>query len=76
MLTRKIATLFLLATFAMPTLVFGQTKSVSAPKEIIDKIKDEGMNRSQVMNTLSYLTDVIGARLTGSPGLKTANERE
>jgi carboxypeptidase Q len=74
MLTRKIATLFLLATFAMPTLVFGQTKSVSAPKEVIEKIKDEGMNRSQVMNTLSYLTDVIGARLTGSPGLKQANE--
>ena len=29
---------------------------------------------SQVMETLSYLTDVIGPRLTGSPGLKRANE--
>lgn len=40
----------------------------------IERIKDEGMNRSQVMKTLSYLTDVIGPRLTGSPGLKRANE--
>jgi len=32
------------------------------------------MNRSQVMQTLSYLTDVIGQRLTGSPSLRRANE--
>jgi hypothetical protein len=38
------------------------------------KIRDEGLNRSQLMTTLSYLTDVIGPRLTGSPNLKRANE--
>ena len=32
------------------------------------------MNRSQVMQTLSYLTDVIGPRLTNSPNMKRANE--
>ncbi len=74
MLRRKIASAFLLSIFLIPTFAFGQAKSVSAPKEVIDKIKDEGTNRSQVMQTLSYLTDVIGARLTGSPGLKNANE--
>jgi carboxypeptidase Q len=74
MLRRKIASVFLLSVFLIPTFAFGQAKSVSAPKEVIDKIKDEGMNRSQVMNTLSYLTDVIGQRLTGSPSLKRANE--
>ncbi len=40
----------------------------------IDKIKEEGMKHSQVMDILSYLTDVPGARLTGSPGLKSAQE--
>ncbi|HEX8920861.1 MAG TPA: hypothetical protein VF766_05255, partial [Pyrinomonadaceae bacterium] len=40
----------------------------------IARIKDEGMNRSQVMQTLSYLTDVIGPRLTNSPNMKRANE--
>ena len=49
-------------------------KVYSAPKADIDKIRDEGMNRSQVMQHLSYLTDVIGARLTNSPNMKRANE--
>ncbi|MFO0958725.1 MAG: M20/M25/M40 family metallo-hydrolase [Isosphaeraceae bacterium] len=42
--------------------------------EAIAKIREEGMKNSQVMQTLSYLTDVIGPRLTASPGLKRANE--
>jgi carboxypeptidase Q len=44
------------------------------PNDPIERIKDEGMNRSQVMQTLSYLTDVIGPRLTASPGMKRSNE--
>ncbi len=42
--------------------------------EMMKKIREEGMERSQVMQTLSYLTDVIGPRLTGSPQMKAANE--
>src|SRR6185295_6745384 len=42
--------------------------------EDVERIKEEGMKRSQVMQTLSYMTDVIGPRLTGSPNLKRANE--
>jgi carboxypeptidase Q len=42
--------------------------------EMIKKIRTEGLEHSQVMETLSYLTDVIGPRLTGSPGMKHANE--
>ncbi len=45
-----------------------------ATKTDVEKIIDEGTNRSQVMKTLGYLSDVIGPRLTGSPGLKRANE--
>ncbi len=44
------------------------------PNDPIERIKDEGLNRSQVVQTLSYLTDVIGPRLTNSPGMKRANE--
>src|SRR5881409_1096703 len=40
----------------------------------IYKIKDEGLNRSQVMETLSYLTDVYGPRLTGSTQMRKAQE--
>jgi carboxypeptidase Q len=42
--------------------------------DVIERIKDEGLNRSEVMKTLEYLTDVIGPRLTGSPSLRRANE--
>ena len=38
------------------------------------KIRDEGMNRSKVMETAFYLTDVNGPRLANSEGLKRANE--
>lgn len=44
------------------------------PNDPISKIRDEGLNRSQVMQTLSYLSDVIGPRLTASPGMKRAND--
>jgi hypothetical protein len=42
--------------------------------EAIAKIREEGLNRSKVMDTVLYLTDVIGPRLTNSPGMKRANE--
>ncbi|HRH44585.1 MAG TPA: M20/M25/M40 family metallo-hydrolase [Pyrinomonadaceae bacterium] len=73
MLRRKLTVVILLSALLIPSLAFGQAKVYTAPSDVIAKIKDEGMNRSQVMNTLSYLTDVIGARLTGSPGLLNAN---
>jgi len=40
--------------------------------DAIYKIKDEGLQRSKVMETASYLTDVYGPRLTGSPDLAEA----
>src|SRR5215469_14245871 len=38
------------------------------------QIKDEGFNHSQVMEIMSYLTDVYGPRLTNSPNIKQAAE--
>lgn len=42
--------------------------------EAIYKIKDEGFQRSQVMNIMSWLTDVYGPRLTNSPGFRKAGD--
>ena len=39
---------------------------------MISKIRAEGMNNSRIMETLSYLSDVYGPRLTGSPEFKEA----
>ena len=40
--------------------------------DAIYRIKDEGLQRSKVMEIESYLTDVYGPRLTGSPNIKEA----
>ncbi len=60
----------LLIALASSRWVSAQTVDQS----VIDQIREEGLKKSQVMQTLSYLTDVIGPRLTGSPSLKRANE--
>jgi carboxypeptidase Q len=41
---------------------------------VITKIRDERFNHSQVMKTLSHLSDEIGPRLTGTPALLQANQ--
>ncbi len=88
MFRRKIISAFALYALLLPAVAFGQNNSANsvstaktatqvytAPKETIDKIREEGMGKnSQVMQTLSYLTDVIGGRLTNSPSMKRANE--
>ncbi|WP_100336930.1 M28 family metallopeptidase [Hymenobacter chitinivorans] len=48
-----------------------QSEKVDAA--MLEKIKDEGLNRSKVMETAFYLTDVSGPRLAGSDGLQRAN---
>jgi carboxypeptidase Q len=40
---------------------------------MIERIRDEGLNRSQIGELAGHLTDVIGPRLTGSPGMARAN---
>ena len=47
--------------------------SPAAVSRTIERIKEEGLKRSQVMATLDYLTNVIGPRLTASPNMKRAN---
>src|SRR5512141_1857510 len=50
-----------------------------APTEALDyatiaRIRDEGLNRSQVMDHISWLSDVYGPRLTGSPAILQASD--
>src|SRR5688572_12942303 len=41
---------------------------------VIDRIKEEALNNSKVMENAFYLSDVYGPRLTGSPGFIAAAE--
>ena len=86
MFRRKFLVAIAAYALLLPTFALAQSAQVSspakvstskvytAPPDVIEKIKDEGLNRSQVMNHLSYLTNVIGPRLTNSPNMKRANE--
>src|SRR5438132_9164446 len=67
----RIISIFLALLFAAIPIV-AQMPQEKVDLDAIYKIKDEGLNRSQVMDTLSYLSDVYGARLTGSPQIKAA----
>ena len=88
MIRRRVAVLLLVYSLLLPVFALGQQPATSAaqtpgqsstqsapdPNDPIARIKDEGMKRSQVMKTLAYLTDVIGPRLTASPGMLRANQ--
>ncbi len=41
---------------------------------MVNRIRDEGIHRSEVMAILEHLTDEIGPRLTGSPQMAEAND--
>lgn len=57
-------TALLLQTCLLPSALLAQT---SSQEDINAAIRKEGMEKSKIMNTMHYLTDVYGPRLTGSP---------
>jgi hypothetical protein len=73
MLKRQISVIALVLMVAFSSVAqVAQTETVDL--EMMKKIREEGMERSKVMDTISWLTDVVGPRLTGSPQMKHANE--
>ncbi len=62
----------LIVALTLPTPAAQVSEAVDL--DAIYKIKAEGFQRSQVMQTLSWLTDVHGPRLTNSPSIKAAGE--
>ena len=67
---RAILTTLLAASAA--TFVVAQSEKLDYA--MLGRIRDEGLNRSQVMDHVSWLSDVYGPRLTGSPGIQQASE--
>lgn len=51
-----------------------QPASETLDLDMYQRIRDEGLNHSHVMEFATALMDGIGPRLTGSPNLKKANE--
>jgi carboxypeptidase Q len=65
MFRQKNISVILLVALVLPGFALGQPAGAKTD-DAIARIKDEGMNRSQAMKTIRYLTDVIGPRLTNS----------
>ena len=68
LLSRRSWLLFGAAFFV--SVSFAQTPDLDA----LTRIRQEGFQRSKVMDTLGELTDRIGPRLTGSANLRKAND--
>jgi hypothetical protein len=68
-----------LAGGTWPQKIAAQTRPSDSSVEKLDyamigKIRDESLSRSQAMDHVSWLSDVYGPRLTGSPAIKQASE--
>jgi hypothetical protein len=73
MLKRRVSVFAVVVALSLVTIA--QVANIEkVDLEMMKKIRAEGLERSQIMDTLSWLTDVVGHRLTGSPGMKKANE--
>lgn len=75
--TRQIrpAVIFLLAfALSLPAALAQGKQDEQLDYAMIAKIREEGLNRSQVMDHISWLSDVYGPRLTGSPAIKQASQ--
>jgi hypothetical protein len=70
MLARTVPSLLLVAALAAPAWAAEEAVDL----EMVTRIRDEGLSNSKVVETVEYLTDVIGPRVTGSPQMKQAND--
>jgi len=61
----------LLAVAAIAAVAYA-VPATSQDAATLTRIRDEGLNRSQVQSMFNHLTNVIGPRLTGTPAFKQA----
>lgn len=71
----RLATFAALVTCSLPVLAQDRVPAQEKfNSEVMNKIKAEGFDGSKIMETISFLTDVHGPRLTGSPITKRAGD--
>lgn len=66
------ATLACALTIAPLAATHAQGEPIDAA--MVSRIRDEGLNRSQVMDHIVWLSDIYGPRLEGSPGKEEAGQ--
>jgi carboxypeptidase Q len=68
MQNRIIATFLIVTLLSLPVVA----QSSANDTALLAKIREEAMQRSQIMKTMHMFTDIYGPRLTGSPNHKNA----
>ena len=68
----RIGSVLVLCSAALVAVPAVQPAAEKLDYAAIAQIRDEGLNRSQAMETLFWLTDRYGPRLTGSPAMDEA----
>jgi hypothetical protein len=71
---RLVTALSLIVSLLTFNTALAQSIQERFDQQAIDRIKEEGLSRSQVMELLSYMSDVYGPRLTGTPNMRNAQE--
>ncbi|HSG08435.1 MAG TPA: M20/M25/M40 family metallo-hydrolase [Longimicrobiales bacterium] len=76
MIRRSVLSTLLLPIFSLclPVTAPAQVAQESVDLSVVQRIREEGLERSHIEELAHYLTDVNGPRLTGSPGMKRAND--
>ncbi|WP_166041307.1 M20/M25/M40 family metallo-hydrolase [Sphingosinicella sp. YJ22] len=64
--------LALLAAVSTAAIALPAPAVAQVDRSTVNRILDEGMNRSEVMETAAYLSDRIGGRMTNSPAMREA----
>src|SRR5512139_466999 len=64
----------ILLTAAAVAIPMAQQPAEKLDYATIAQLRDAGLNRSQVMDNISWLSDVYGPRLTGGPGIMQASD--
>ncbi len=71
MLSKKAVSFSIAAAVAVPLLLVAEEKVDLA---VVNRIRTEAFSNSKVMDTMFYLTDVHGPRLTNSPNYRAAGD--
>ena len=71
-ITRRLTTLTLIGALATGAAIVSAQSGEPVDLAAIQRIKEEGFDRSKVMDTAWWLTDMYGPRLTNSPQMRAA----
>jgi len=69
MRTLRLISVVLFTFLLLPVVVDAQEP---VDWDVVSKIREEGLQRSQIMDIVGYMADVLGPRLTASPSMRAA----